>query len=262
MQNNMIDQMEAHSIFRESMQLQLGYTVGIWQVSKCQTCDIYFNGWHDAYLPFADDTCQDSALVDLVEGIFGVFDGVGSDASGREAAISTASQMHSLLKESTCESGKDLARLVDQTNRLLVSSSDYDGSSTTASVVKILGEEHNCFKLAYAQVGDSRIYLVTSSGVRRVTQDEVDDERNLTHVVGDRLTDHVCVQFGEFFAKSGDCVVIVSDGVTGSNKEAAMTDDEVGQHVRSAGDAFSVARTLITNACELDDLTVVAIKFT
>ncbi len=248
-----------NNIFKNCAQLSCGYIVGPWSVSKRQSLDCS----SDADLPFADDTCQDAAFVSLDSGAFGVFDGVGSCAKAREAATWMADYMDRVIDEATCKSGKGLAELVNQANRDLIAvdlTSDY---CTTASVVKILSEEPNGFKLAWAHVGDSRIYHVTSAGVQQITDDEVDDRGRLRNVVGDRYADSDCVQqSGEFSVRTGDRVVIVSDGITGNSKDDAMTADELGQYVRSAGGALAAAKLLVAMACKLDDRTVIVIEFT
>ncbi len=169
-----------------------------------------------------------------------IADGMGS---GREAALTSRLASVFLEKLLTCTSDK--STILEMLNRMLVSK---EGECfTTLDLVEIdLFEKCATFIKAGASpsyiVRGDRVYIINSATPPAGIIDEFSAEQTRTHL------------------KSGDIVVLVSDGVTGDG-ETLITDE---LFKKEGGSAFEISRRILSSALSRfdarDDMSVVVIK--
>jgi len=228
---------------------------GSYQISRRQTrTEIINRATIDQGLR-ADDKCEDSLYVDEHLRVYGVFDGVGGEVGGRQASQLASRTVGGLMHEETVRSGFDLARILNKTNEKIVNTPDI--GKTTAVLARMV-EQGGQKYLAYASVGDSRIYVVNAHGdARQVTRDE-GEGRFVFNILGDGddPTDTVR-QYGEIPLTPGDRVVLCSDGITGDYGDDLMSDSQLGSIVSQARSPLDAAKNLISAARKKDDRTAV-----
>ena len=206
---------------------------------------------------WADNLCQDSCLVREDQFVYGVFDGAGGHVGGREASNHTAAVVDWCCNQYILKSGSDLAWALNYANEM-VANNERAGLSTAAltKVVEIDGR----LKLAYALVGDSRIYVVDKNGEAQQIGHDEGYGNVITNWIGTIDEEHPrdCTwQFGEIELHEGDRVVLCSDGITGDKPEELMSDHELGEIVSRSTDAKDAAKNLIANARKNDDRTAI-----
>lgn len=215
--------------------------------------------------------------------LFLVADGMGGAASG-ELASSMASELvlEGLRKQwmsagsPTAESFAEALRdaTVAANARIHLHARDYPehrGMGTTATIAGLLGD-----RLFVVQVGDSRAYLVRDGVAQQITKDqslmqrlveageltpeeaEVSDRRNIIlQALGPEA--HVTVDLTHQQLRSGDTLIVCSDGLSGMVKA-----DEIAALTAAEPDVRMLCRTLVDRANERggpDNITVVAVRF-
>lgn len=113
--------------------------------------------------------------------------------------------------------------------------------------------------MAYAMVGDSRLYVVHKDGsVEQVTKDE-GYENVITNALGNPVGpgEGRTQQFGEFDIHDGDRFVLCSDGITGDKGTDLMSNEELGRIVMSSRSAREASLNLVNNARKKDDRTAI-----
>ncbi len=201
-------------------------------------------------------TNEDTLLVDLDLGLFVVADGMGGHAAGEVAARLAADTVRSFVAQSrdgdkcTWPFGIDpdssfaanrLRTAVQLANRRVFRASesrdDYTGMGST--VVAALIEDD---RLAFAAVGDSRVYAYTDAGVTQLTTDdtwvatmlardpEADAASLATHPMRHVLTNAIGareeteVELGERTLGNGEVLLLCSDGLYGGLDDATLAD--------------------------------------
>ena len=151
----------------------------------------------------------------------------------------------------TCSS---LAAALEAASRRVAS--EPNAGFTTATVASVINRNGRKM-LAYASVGDSRLYVVDKNGVtRQITQDEGFGNR-ITNAVGEARTDGspIVRQFDEIDIHPGDRFVICSDGITGDYDDDLMSEEELGGIVRNSHGALDASKNLLAAARKNDDRT-------
>ncbi len=193
-------------------------------------------------------TNEDTVLVDLDLGLFLVADGMGGHIAGEVASRMTVDTIRAFIARSrdggkcTWPFGIDpdasfavnrLSTAVKLANRRVFRASesrdDYTGMGST--VVAALVEDD---RVAFAGVGDSRIYACTADGLSQLTTDdswvatilardpEVDAVSLATHPMRHVLTnaigarDETEVEVGERGLPEGETLLLCSDGLHGA----------------------------------------------
>ena len=239
-----------------SSEWQPGET-GFWQTSRRQAKEGKVTRENIDGGLWADNLCEDSYLVRGDQSIRGVFDGAGGHAGGREASNHTAAVVNWCCDKYILESGSNLAWALNYANEM-VTNNERAGYST-AALTKVV-EKDGRLKLAYALVGDSRIYVVDKNSVaRQVGHDEgyMNIVTNVIGLIDDEHPRNCTWQFGEVDLRKGDRVVLCSDGITGDKPEELMSDQELGEIVRRSRNAEDAAKNLIASARKNDDRTAV-----
>lgn len=228
-----------------------------WQTSRSQAYNGLVSRDNIERGLWADSSCEDSFFSRPETQTYGVFDGAGGMGNGR-----LASRVASGVFREYCDGNRisDSETLADALNE--ASSRVYDepgiGEGCSTGVVASVIERDGVVKLAYASMGDSRIYIVDRNGnARMITKDEgfgkyIDNAIGGNHkkgIVGR------CKQHGEEDLHTGDCVVICSDGITGDEGDDLMSEAELGSIVHHSHGVTDASKNLIARARKFDDRT-------
>ena len=212
--------------------------------------------------PGEKDPCQDSMFADSKKGIYGVFDGVGGEVNGSEASQAAARAIAKWstipqLSKAYCP-GEYLAKVLDWANERVCR--EGRGGKTTASLVKV-GKIDGKKYLSFAQVGDSRIYVVNKLGrAYLLTRDEGLEKEGFENYITNSLGasyGKTCKQYGSIWLEPGDRVVVCSDGITGDRQPDLMSNETIGAIVSKAESPRQACEELLRRATKIDDRSVI-----
>lgn len=226
----------------------------VWQTSKNQARAGMVNRENIDRGLWANDTCEDSYFSRPEKQIYGVFDGAGGMSGGRLASQIAAGVFREYSDRYEMKTCSSLATALEAANQRVASEPNAGiTTATVASVINRNGRE----MLAYASVGDSRLYVVDKNGItRQITQDEGFGNK-ITNAVGHARADGgpIVQQFGEIDIHPGDRIVICSDGITGDYGDDLMSEEELGGIVRNSHGALDASKNLLAAARKSDDRT-------
>ncbi|MCQ2571366.1 MAG: protein phosphatase 2C domain-containing protein [Candidatus Saccharibacteria bacterium] len=207
-----------------------------------------------------DDKCEDSVFIDKEQQLYGIFDGAGGISNGRYASQTASSVLSEYSKKYSLDHPSSLAYVLNEADKRISETPDMNGGCSTGVVAKVI-ELNGMPKLAYASVGDSRIYIVNKRGEARMITEDEGVGRILTNDLGSPSNNNEpkCQQFGFEDLREGDKVVICSDGITGDYGTDLMSDEELGRIVHNSHGAEDASKNLITNARKKDDRTAIVI---
>jgi PPM family protein phosphatase len=235
---------------------------------------------------------EDGYICNRELGLFVVADGMGGHSAGEVASRLAVEAVDGFIRRSQEDAdiswpfgvdqqltlpGNRLRTAIHLANRRVFraaeSNDDYTGMGTTLTGI-LVGDD----RVAYAHVGDSRLYALTADSFRQVTRDDTwvatilandpkmtpaDVARHpmrhvLTNVVGAR--EQVDVQVGEFPLLPDTLFLLCSDGLYGMMKE-----DGIERTLRAGGPLPEVGQTLLQAALDgggHDNVTVVLARNT
>jgi PPM family protein phosphatase len=182
--------------------------------------------------------------------LLAVADGVGGGPAGEVASHAAIHSLRSARRPWTQDGEEVLRRLfVGANSAVALRSVDGDAGMATTLVAALI----SATQLWVANVGDSRAYLVTHDGIRRLTQDHTwvaervkagymteaeaaeSPQRNLiTRSLGERELMEPDV-FGPHALGAGDVVVLCSDGL-----HTIVNDEEISETCRRLSAAAAV----------------------
>ncbi|MBQ6396050.1 serine/threonine-protein phosphatase [Candidatus Saccharibacteria bacterium] len=197
---------------------------------------------------------EDAEYVNVRDGLFAVFDGAGGEKGGARASSLAAETFSELAENREVKSGVDLRDCLMMINQRL--GRDKEAGVTTAVMGKFV-EKDGRKKMAYASVGDSRIYIVRGGQAHLITRDEGEGK-----YISNALGDSRCVvrQYGDIDVYVGDKVVFCSDGLTGDKEEDFIPEMEFASIVSGAENPDVAARGLVERATKRDDRTAVVVE--
>lgn len=233
--------------------------VGYWQTSRKQAYEGQVTKENISKGLWADERCEDSYFVRPDQQMYGVFDGAGGMRGGRAASRLVENVVREFSDNYILESGANLAYVLNAADERVLN--DENAGVSTAVLVKVVQHEGRT-KLAYASVGDSRIYIVDkNNNVRQITHDEGEGSV-IWNAVGASREGLVqgssrTEQYGEVELHQGDRVVLCSDGITGDYDSDIMSDRELGFIMSRSTDALEASKNLIASARKNDDRTAI-----
>lgn len=213
--------------------------------------------------------------VGKLSNLFIVADGMGGHNAGDFASKYTVETVVREIKNSVeSKSFRIIGKAIRIANELIRQRAREDiklyGMGTTVVVATI-----NDHQLEVANVGDSRLYIIGTEGIRQITRDHSlveemvrmggmteetarkhPDKNIITRAVGAR--DSVEVDFFSEELKSGDLVLMCSDGLTNM-----LEDEEIYTICKESKDLTVIADNLIARANEnggKDNIAVVLIE--
>jgi PPM family protein phosphatase len=208
--------------------------------------------------------------------LYAVADGMGGHVGGEVAArVAVETLDHAFGRAQTVEG---LRAAFSEANAAVwhesQANSDLHGMGTTLTAVALVGGPDGTDVLALANVGDSRAYVFSEGEMTQVTDDhslaeermrqgEITEEEAAVHPQRHILTRalgvsaHVETDMWELELRSGDRVVLCSDGLTNE-----VGSDEMAAILREVDDPEEAARRLVDAANEnggADNVTVVVV---
>ena len=235
---------------------------GYWQTSREQANKGLVTKGNIERGLWATESCEDSYFVRPDQQLYGVFDGAGGHRGGRAASNIVADVVREYSDGYSLENGAHLAYVLNRASERVANNPDAGISTAVlAKVVNIDGK----LKLAYASVGDSRIYIVDKSGnAYQMTHDE-GEGKVITNAIGQEGMpggeleegETRTKQFGEIELRKGDRIVLCSDGITGDYGDDLMSERELGFIVSHSRDAQDASKNLVANARKKDDRTAI-----
>jgi protein phosphatase len=191
-------------------------------------------------IPSADELATKGAL-------FAVADGVSGHQGAREASETTVRGLLSdyYATPDTWSVPQAIDTVLYANNRWLIAQTqaggELAGMATTLSALVLRGSRYYV-----GHVGDSRVYLLRSGRLQKLTTDHVWDRPDMRHVltraVG--LSPRLIVDYSEDALQEGDVFVLVSDGAWEPLGEARIRTIAT----ESAGHPKEAARTLVDAA--------------
>lgn len=161
--------------------------------------------------------------------IYGVFDGMGGEASGEVASFIASKTLDEYIKNNQDKVWK-YKSYIEEANEKILNSASAKKMGTTVASVSFLADN-----IKICNLGDSRIYLLRDKKIRKVSEDHTDEELtkklNLNTKNKPRLTQHLGIAKEElelspyivkFDYRENDKFLLCSDGVTD-----LLTDKEI-----------------------------------
>lgn len=210
---------------------------------------------------------DDAALIDVSNQLYGVFDGIGSRENSAIAARITAvaiqEDMAAITTSDPEEVRQALVAALNDAHFAITAWQENAGQEispgTTATVAQIIENPEGTF-LAWASVGDSRLYIKNPEGqLIQITADE-GTGRVLSNSLG--VGFRGVKQNGILQLTPGTDIILVTDGVTGDTDDQALSSEEFlgalsPEAFPSPSDA---ARALIQIARKPDDRTAIVVR--
>jgi protein phosphatase len=199
--------------------------------------------------------CEDELFADQKKGIFAVFDGMGGDFGGGEASKTAAQAIGKILEYVNPKTSEELGQVITRVAHRI--ERNPKAGATTGVAGRIITTKNSKKKLIYANVGDSRIYLVREGEASRVTCDE-----GLGHNIWNALGLEIfkMKQVGEVKLEERDRLVFCTDGVTGDTEDDFMSDEELATIVSEAKNCSQAAKELTEKARKKDDRTAIVVE--
>lgn len=229
----------------------------VWQTSRTQAKKNMVSRDNIERGLWADSSCEDSFFSRPETQTYGVFDGAGGMGNGRLASQVASGAFREFCDKSRIDGSENLAYALNEASMRVYNEPGIGNGCTTGAVASVVRRD-GVAKLAYASVGDSRIYIVDKNGVARmVTVDEgygrvIENALGGNHEIG---VVGQCKQYGEEELHAGDRVVICSDGITGDVGTDLMSEEELGSIVHYSRGVADASKNLIARARKHDDRT-------
>ena len=166
--------------------------------------------------------------------IYGVFDGMGGEANGEQAALLCAQPLHQCSSDEPFDALDFFRRANVAVCDMIAASGQISGS--TAATVHLTGNHAYC-----CNVGDSRIYLQRGGALQRISRDHTKYQEQLDAGAAPDAADnpdkHVLTQYlgmlgarqrlMPYFAASvplavGDRLLLCTDGLTGKLSDTQL----------------------------------------
>ena len=199
-------------------------------------------------------TCQDAMLCRPDVGVYAVFDGMGGEKGGREAAWTAARAV--LARAGRLGSREGCKEVLEETGRIVAG--DPEAGVTTGVVARIVEREGQKI-LVVGSAGDSRAYITRRDGeTRQITYDEGEGS-GICNGIGRFRSGKMgeVWQCKEIPVEEGDKFMLCSDGVTGDKRAEALGEDRIGSILHRAKTAQEAAARLVEASKKADDTTVV-----
>ena len=201
---------------------------------------------------------EDRSLIVREAALFGVFDGVGGHDQGDVAAQTAATSMRESFMHQAVRSSS-LDDLTSNMKRHLQEASNAVTRATpigaTTGVVAQVVKTNGQLNAIWAAAGDSRLYKISEGRLDQINVDEGEGS-SLSNCLG---VGHSVQQAGHFALKSGDQLLLVSDGITGDYGADILSDKEIVEACK-ADTAAKAAQNLVDISRKRDDKTAIVVN--
>lgn len=206
---------------------------------------------------------QDAALVDRARNLYGVFDGVGSnmysDIAARLAAVTAQEFIAKSSAVTPEEVEESLAAALHEAHVTIAGwSQTAPAGTTTATLAQIVHENGNSY-LAWASVGDTRLYLKTAGQLHQITTDEGSGS-TITNSLG-RYSFYGGVHERGVIKLPDDYeLVLCSDGITGDEGGNLLSSAEILQVLDESPSSQMAADKLLAISRKQDDKVCIVVR--
>ena len=209
---------------------------------------------------------EDASFSSSDRRFFGVCDGMGGHAGGARAAELSAKWLTELYEGARFDSEEAFLRAAINRVSDMIHQTEGAGKTTAAvAMVATSQTRRDGIDLVWANVGDSRIYVIREGCAAQVTTDDGEGHLVSAFLGGDRKGRELVRkqhQIGRTPLYPGDAVIVVSDGITGDRTIDRVTDAEIAQVVGDNNtDPRLIAQKIMGIARKSDDRTIVAASF-
>lgn len=239
---------------------------GVAQFTKQQKLESRSN------VSFVESNDQDKYVYDPERGLFAVADGVGGQLYGAEAAQAACDAFYGELcsdrrELGTVESSLHLAQA--GLARIIHAAATATGGLTTFTGVYRIGDGY----LAYLHAGDSELLMIRDDDVYRITSPQRETSNGLTNYMGGSalamaslsiesgLADMYQTEWGLLEMRSGDRVVLATDGVTDATHNYHPNNEWWLRQSRRHMGAQALADFLVCESPRIDDSEAIVIDF-
>lgn len=196
---------------------------------------------------------------------FGVFDGMGGEAFGDEAAYLAASELKRRADERSGPAERVLLETCTAANQKICAAARRHGAGRMGSTAAMLGLDGR--QACVVNLGDSKVYLFRQRTLQQLSVDHTDQALMQLHGVTNRkprLTQHLGIEPSEMVIEpavcrvalmSGDQFLICSDGLTDMLSVA-----EIEKILQTVSSPFNQVEILINSALShggKDNITVI-----
>jgi len=224
----------------------------------------------ESHRPHCD---QDSVLVDEVNQVFGVFDGMGGAGGDPREAADIARDVFSGMSHSLStpdEVQKSMEHLLKAAHHQIMATAEYNSDErlcmtggTTATVAKIIQHDNTQY-LVWVSVADSRIYLDKEPKNASFIPEQLSADEGygstVTNCLGHSNDSYSGLsQKGIIEIEVGDRVILCTDGITGDLDKTIIEASELKKIMSHCDAAQDVADELVKCARKNDDRTVIVI---
>ena len=199
---------------------------------------------------------EDSYFLDVENGLFAVFDGMGGHADGAKASQTAVRTLAKFSSERPIQTRDDLRIVVEQMSEA-VRNNTANGGSTT--VIGKVVEEGGKKGLIYAWSGDSRLYVVRRGVATQITKDQGFGHR-VWNYLGIPKEYESKVETGYLPLEEGDHLLFCSDGITGDEEKDFIPNDEMAYIIEHSGSSKDAANNLADRATKIDDRIAIVVE--
>lgn len=176
---------------------------------------------------------EDRILQSNENDVFGVIDGMGGHKGGAKAAEIARDACLNFLRKNTnvSDAKRRLKEVIGRANDLVEQQShedpaNYEGMGAVLSFAQIVEQADGKY-LAWASVGDTRVYVKNSEGLGQKTTDECAG-RYVTNCIGANHFQGIKYEnIGAIKLEPGMRILICSDGIVGDEPWQELSKDEI-----------------------------------
>lgn len=205
---------------------------------------------------------EDRILINKDLGIFGVFDGVGGFSGGDRAAEIAVSEVENYYQEAekTKEPTSIKKALLAAEKKIKITQNQNGSKMSTTATVARLFNNNGSLNLAFAHVGDSRLYRLTKNELQDPILEQITDDEGRGNMLEQALGFlRKITQYGTYEVQANDRLLLCTDGVTGD-----WPDEQLGSHeilgVLQKNNPQKAAEKLINISKKHDDKAVLVVR--
>ncbi|QUB37385.1 hypothetical protein EUA66_02235 [TM7 phylum sp. oral taxon 349] len=215
------------------------------------------------------DKDEDAYCLDKKHGILSVFDGVGGLENGAQAARFAAGAVRKFAEDMLGQNAERqplqeaMKWNIEALNAISMAIRDRRiGGSSTATLSRIIKQPDGSRFLTYANMGDSRIYIVRDNKACQITEDDGEGSFITASLGGSIISKKTPWQYGCVKILPGDTILVGTDGIWGDYGSDVMSDGEISllvqsMHAKGVYNPKLIAQALLDRSRKHDDKTLI-----
>lgn len=211
---------------------------------------------------------EDITLIDEQQGLYGVFDGMGSGPNAKLAAQTVSNAIHTafeitekdLGKPTTVQEAIDNMKIGFQFARQKWAEKNNRTDATTAAVMQTVEVDGKTYAVVGA-AGDSRIIRLRDGQLMDLTPEQCEPERRnyLTNCIADMHSGEDDF-FEAYEIEPGDKILLCTDGITGDFERDWLSSEEMRRAFSQASPDES-AKMFVELSKKVDDKSAIVVFF-